>query len=107
MGFVGADPYAHSPCRNRHGIYRPCIIGTMVFLLCGADGSACVCGVPISLWSFFMEGSSCLSFTSFFCMRNLLITSDYPPHCGGVARYLASLVHQFPQSFQVWSTVVA
>lgn len=38
-------------------------------------------------------------------MRNLLITSDYPPNTGGVARYLESLVLTFPQAFRVWSTV--
>ena len=38
-------------------------------------------------------------------MRNLLITIDYPPNRGGVARYLEALVKTFPDKFKVWSSV--
>lgn len=38
-------------------------------------------------------------------MRNLLITLDYPPNRGGVARYLEALVKTFPDKFVVWSQI--
>jgi phosphatidylinositol alpha-1,6-mannosyltransferase len=38
-------------------------------------------------------------------MRNLLITLDYPPNRGGVARYLEALVKTFHDEFTVWSQI--
>lgn len=38
-------------------------------------------------------------------MRNCLLTVDYPPHRGGVARYLQALIKTFPTRFLVLSSV--
>lgn len=37
--------------------------------------------------------------------KNILLTLDYPPNHGGVARYLEALVKTFGGSFSVWSSV--
>ena len=37
-------------------------------------------------------------------MRNLLITLEYPPARGGVARYLETIVSAFPDQFRVWTS---
>ncbi|MBI2485131.1 glycosyltransferase family 4 protein [Candidatus Uhrbacteria bacterium] len=37
-------------------------------------------------------------------MQHILLTLEYPPQKGGIARYLEAVVKCFPQSFEVWSS---